>query len=390
VATFLPRTVVVLGLVSLLNDAASEMVTPLLPLFLTAALGAGPAIVGLVEGVAEATASVLKVLSGRLADRGFGSRRLVLGGYSISTLVRPVIAFAGGWPVVLVLRFLDRIGKGLRTAPRDAMISAAVPVAARGRAFGFHRAMDHAGAVFGPLAAFALLSAGAGMEQIFLASVVPGLLVIGLVFLGLPADPPLAPVQAPRLSWRALDPGLRRLMLAAGLLSLAAVPEVFIVLWATTAGLPVAAVPLAWALASLAKMLIAIPAGAWSDRIGRRPVLLAGWTLRVCLLLLLAWMPASGAAVWVLFASYAMALAATEAAERSLVGDLAPQALRGTAFGLYHLVTGLAALPGALLFGVLWQAAGPSTAFCSAAGVTAAAALLMLRLAGGARPRTAA
>ena len=166
----LPRTVVVLGLVSLLNDAASEMITPLLPIFLTATLGAGPAIVGLVEGLAEATASVLKLVSGRLADRGVPSKSLVLTGYGLSNTVRPLIGLASAWGAVILLRFLDRVGKGIRTAPRDAMIAGAVPAAQRGRAFGFHRSMDHAGAVIGPLLAFGLLSATRISEHVFLAS----------------------------------------------------------------------------------------------------------------------------------------------------------------------------------------------------------------------------
>ncbi len=390
VAGRLPRTVLVLGFVSLLNDAASEMITPLLPLFLTVALGAGPAIVGVVEGVAEATASVLKVVSGRLADRGLGGRRLVLGGYSLSVLVRPAVAVATAWGFVLALRFLDRVGKGLRTAPRDAMIAAAVPAGARGGAFGFQRTMDHAGAVIGPLCAFALLTAGSELSSVFLWSLVPGLAVLALIVLGLPPDPPLAVLPAPAASWRSLDAGLRRLVLAAALLSLAAVPEAFIVLWATAAGLPIAMVPLAWAAASLVKMLVATPAGRLSDRLGTRVVLVWGWLLRVSLLALLALAPAAGAAVWILFAAYAGSLAATEAAERSMVGDLAPSALRGTIFGVYHLATGLVALPGAVLFGLLWQAAGPAVAFLAAAAVTAAAALLMMRLAGGATPRAPA
>jgi len=154
----LPRTVVTLGLVSLANDAASEMLTPLLPIFLTATLGAGPAVVGLIEGVAEATASILKVVSGRLADRGLGAKRLVFTGYGASTLARPLIGLALGWTWVLALRFVDRVGKGIRTAPRDAMIAGAVAPGSLGRAFGFHRALDHGGAVIGPLLAFLLLA----------------------------------------------------------------------------------------------------------------------------------------------------------------------------------------------------------------------------------------
>jgi hypothetical protein len=173
---FLPRTVVVLGLVSMLNDAASEMITPLLPVFLTATLGAGPAVVGLVEGLAEATSSVLKLVSGWLADRGWKPKLLVVGGYTTSNMARPLIGLALNWPWVLLMRFFDRLGKGLRTAPRDAMISSAVDRERRGRAFGFHRAMDHGGAIIGPLLAFGLLATGFSTTHVFLASVVPGML----------------------------------------------------------------------------------------------------------------------------------------------------------------------------------------------------------------------
>jgi MFS family permease len=375
---FLPRTVVVLGLVSLANDAASEMVLPLLPIFLTATLGAGPAIVGLIEGVAEATASILKVVSGRLADRGAGARRLVLAGYSASAVSRPAIGLALGWTWVLGLRFADRVGKGLRTSPRDAMIAAAVPPATRGRAFGFHRAMDHAGAVVGPLMAFALLQAGAEMGHVFLWSVVPGVLVVAAILLGLPADAPAAATAVPRLDFGALDRRLRVLMLSVGILAFAALPEVFLVLWATSRGVNVVWVPLVWALASAAKMAVVWPAGVLSDRIGRIPVLLAGWSLRVAVLVTLALTDAAGAWAWVLFVAYSATLAVNEAPERSLVGDAAPVALRGTAFGLFHFVTGLCALPGALLLGVIWQEFGPAPAFLTAAVVTAAGAAAMV------------
>jgi len=374
----LPRTVVVLGLVSLGNDAASEMVTPLLPLFLTASLGAGPAIVGLVEGVAEATASILKVVSGRLADRGLGAKRLVLAGYGASSLARPAIGLALGWTFVLLLRFLDRVGKGLRTAPRDALIAAAVPTARLGRAFGFHRAMDHAGAVVGPLLAFALLRGGAELGDVFLWSLLPGLAVMLLITAGLPADAPVALGRAPTLEFHRLDPRLKGLVVAAGLLALAALPEAFMVLWAVDAGVELAWIPLLWALASAVKMGVALPAGYLSDRLGRLPVMLGGWVSRIVVLVVLALSELSGAWAWVLFVAYAASLAATEAPERSLVGDAAPEGLRGTLFGIYHLVTGLLVLPGAVLLGWVWQVAGPSKAFMLAAGITAFAALAML------------
>jgi MFS family permease len=374
----LPRTVVVLGLVSLVNDAASEMITPLLPVFLTATLGAGPAVVGLVEGVAEATASLVKLLAGRLADRGFRAKRLVIAGYGTSNATRPLIGLALGWPAVLALRFLDRVGKGVRTAPRDALIAGATETRDRGRAFGFHRSMDHAGAVVGPLLAAALLCAGVPLGHVFMASVIPGVLVVVLLAAGLPAEAPAVPTATPApLAWTALDPALRRLVLAAGLLAFAAVPEVLVVLWAREAGLAIAWVPLLWAVASLVKMLVVYPAGALSDRLGRVPLLLAGWSARVVILLALAAVPARGAAVWLLFVAYSATLALTEPAERSLVGDRAAADQRGTAYGFYHLASGLTVLPGGLAFGAAWERFGSAPAFVAAAAVTALAAALV-------------
>ena len=211
----LPRTVVVLGVVSLLNDASSEMITPLLPIFLTATLGAGPAIVGLVEGLAEATSSVLKLVAGRLADRGVDPKSLVLGGYGLSNATRPLLGLAAAWSAVLLLRFLDRVGKGLRTAPRDALIAGATPAAQRGRAFGFHRSMDHAGAVIGPLIAFALLAAHVPLEQVFLASVLPGTLVLLLLAFGLPHGQPFVAPPRVAFAWGSLHSRLRAMIIAA-------------------------------------------------------------------------------------------------------------------------------------------------------------------------------
>lgn len=368
----------VLGFVSLANDMASEMITPLLPVLLTATLGAGPAIVGLVEGVAEATASILKVVSGRLADRGLGARRLVLAGYGASNLARPAIGFALGWSWVLGLRFLDRVGKGLRTAPRDAMIAAAAPPGLRGRAFGFHRAMDHAGAVLGPLLAFGLLAGGFSVPQVFWWSVVPGFFVLVLIGTGIERDEPARLSPPPPIALRSLDRRLKTLVAAAGLLSLGALPEVLMVLWATTGGLPVTVVPLLWAAASIAKMAVAVPSGALTDRFGPVPVLVAGWSLRILLLVGLAATSPGTAGIWAGFIGYSASLALTEAPERSLVGDVAPSAIRGTAFGVYHLSVGLSALPGALLLGLLWERTGPESAFLAAAGLTAVSAGMML------------
>ena len=374
----LPRTVVVLGAVSLLNDASSEMITPLLPVFLTATLGAGPAIVGFVEGLAEATSSVLKLVAGRLADRGVAAKSLVLGGYGLSNATRPLLGLAAAWSAVLLLRFLDRVGKGLRTAPRDALIAGAATPAQRGRAFGFHRSMDHAGAVIGPLLAFALLSAQVELQHVFLASALPGVLVLALLACGLPAGQPFVAPPRASFAWRSLHGRMRAMIVAAGWLALASVPEVFVVLWATSAGMDVRWVPLVWAVASLAKMLVAMPAGIVSDRLGRVPVLLGGWSLRIVVLLTLAALPAPPVwAVWALFVAYSVTLAVTEPAERSVIGDHAAEYERGTAYGLYHLASGLLVLPGAVIFGSIWERHGSATAFTVAAVVTACGAAWM-------------
>ncbi len=377
---FLPRTVVLLGFVSLLNDTASEMITPLLPVFLTTVLGSGPAIVGLIEGVAESTASILKLISGRLADRGVNAKSLVVTGYATSNVARPLIGMALSWPFVLALRFMDRVGKGIRTAPRDAMIAGAAEADRRGAAFGFHRSMDHAGAVIGPLIAYFLLASEVPLATVFYWSAIPGVLVLLLLMFGVKRNAPLQASRPARLEWKALDIRLRAMIAASGLLALSAVPEVFVVLWARDSGLAVAWVPLLWAAASLIKMAIAMPAGIASDRLGRMPLLVFGISARIVILCALALVEVRGMGVWMLFLAYAASLAMVEPAERALVGDFARAELRGTTFGLYHLSVGIAALPGAFLFGAVWQYVSSTAAFISAAAVTALAAILLMAL----------
>lgn len=367
----LPRTVWVLGFASLLNDTASEMIMPLLPVFLTATLGAAPAAIGLIEGLATAASSVLQIVSGRLADRGVSTRRLMLGGYGVSNLVRPLIALAWAWPVVLLLRFADRIGKGLRTAPRDALLAASVAGPHRGAVFGFHRAMDHGGAMLGPLLAFGLLQSGFSTPQVFAASVVPGVLVLLCLAHGLREPPPVTPSPPPRLHWRALDKPVRGLIGAAGLLALANVPDAFLVLWAFQGGIQVAWLPLLWAAAHAVRSAVSIPAGRLSDKLGRQPVMTGGWLIRAALLVIMGSVAQDGPLLWALFLAYAGATACTEGAERALIGDHAPAEQKGTAFGIYHLVSGLLVLPGAVLFGAIWQTLGQGSAFVTAAALTA-------------------
>lgn len=305
-----------------------------------------------------------------------------MGGYTVPNVARPLIALALGWAWVLALRFLDRVGKGLRTSPRDALVAAAVDTQTRGRAFGFHRAMDHAGAMLGPLLAFLLLQAGVEMRQVFLASVVPGTLVVVLLILALPAPVTSGGAEAPRLRWRTLDARVRGLIFAAGGLALATVPEAFLVLWASYRGLEVVWVPLLWAAAHAVRALVSTPAGVLSDRIGRPPVVIIGWFARIGLLLAFAVIPDGPLLVWTLFLLYAAATAFTEGAERALIGDFVPREQRATAFGIYHLVSGLLVLPGAVVFGSLWQWVGLEVAFFTAAAVTvisAAGYLMVIR-----------
>jgi MFS family permease len=365
----LPRTVWVLAAVALLNDTASEMIAPLLPLFLTLTLGAGPAIVGLVEGAAEAAASLLKLASGRIADRGVDRRKLVIGGYALANIARPLMGLAVSWTQVLALRVADRIGKGIRTAPRDALLAASVAPEVRGRAFGVHRSADHFGAMLGPLAAAACLAAGLGMRQIFLVAGVLGALTLVTLIVGLAKSdvPAQAPVRSAPLIWRGLDSRLRAFLIAAGVVAAATVPEALLVLWATEHGVALAWIPILWAAAHALKALLAWPCGELVDRVGALPVLVFGWPLRVGALIALASIAASGATVWVLFVAYGATLAVTEAAERTLVAKTAPEAVRGTAFGWFHLFAGVGALPGAWLIGTLWQTQGFRVALLAAA-----------------------
>jgi MFS family permease len=378
----LPRLVVLLSAVSLLNDAASEMITPLLPLVVAGALGGGPLVISVIEGLAEATSSLLKLASGWLTDRGWSLRWMVFGGYSLSNLARPLIGVASGWGGVMALRFLDRAGKGIRTSPRDALISGAVDATERGRAFGFHRAMDHGGAIIGPLLAWPLLAAGVPVQHVFLASAVPGFLVLLVLWYALPPQPAAAPVPAAWPRWSALDVQLRGLIVAAAALTLSTVPEALLVLWVNQiGGVATLWVPLLWAGAHVVKVFLAYAAGAISDRVGRLPVVIAGWCARVVVLIAIAAGAAGVAAGVFLFLLYAAALSCTEAAERALIGDVAPLQQKGTAYGVYHFVCSLLALPSALLFGWLWERVSLTAAFAVAAGGTVVAALALMFLA---------
>ena len=355
--------VVTLGLVSLFNDIASEMIYPLLPAFLSATLGAGPAAVGVVEGLAEATAAVGKGIFGWISDRSPRRKPFVAAGYGASVFARPLIAFAPGWTTVLGIRFLDRIGKGVRTAPRDAMIGAVVPPSRRGAAYGFERAMDNAGAMLGPLLAALLLKfAFADVRPVFLLSIVPGLVALALVLVAREPSAPAALRDPSREPGGPLPPRFYRATAVFALFALANSTDAFLLLRAEQCGVPLWAIPLLWAFFNGVRASIGTAAGALSDRIGRLPSILAGWGIYAGCYFGFGRVESAGA-VWGIFLLYALYYALTEGAARALVADLVPEASRGRAFGLFHMWTGLAALPASALFGIVWNTWGARSAF---------------------------
>ena len=373
----LPRTVWLLGLVSLLNDSASELIYPLVPLYLASVLMAGPKALGIIEGIAEMTASLLKLFSGVLTDRTRSAKPWVVGGYGLAALARPLLAFASGWPLVLVLRFADRIGKGLRSSPRDALLARSIEPSQRGLAFGLHRAMDNAGAVIGPLAAAAMLASGMALRDIFLWAAVPGALAVALALAVRDAAP--APVASkPGFDWRlaGFPAPFRRYLLVLALFTLGNSSNMFLLLRARELGVPEAQVPVLWALVSVVAMLLSTPLSALSDRLGRQRLILSGWAVYGIFYLVLGLVGQSWA-LWPLFAGYGVFLAATEGAEKALVADLAPGALLGTAYGWFNLTTGIMLLPASLVFGGLWQSVGHVAAFGFSAGCALCAALLL-------------
>ena len=374
----LPRTVWLLGLVSLFNDSTSELVYPLVPLFLASVLMAGPRALGLIEGVAEATASLLKLFSGVLMDKRGHARGWVAGGYGLAAMSRPLFYLASSWPVVLLLRFADRAGKGLRTSPRDALLACAVDKERRGLAFGLHRAMDNAGAVIGPLLAAFLLERGMPLKDIFLWSVVPGVITVALALSV--KEPPVVPSENRiPLSWKleGFPPAYKRYLMVMALFTLGNSSNMFLLLRASELGLPEYQVPLLWALVSGVAMAFSVPLSALSDRIGRVRLIFAGWSVYGLFYLLMGVYGFHTILLWPLFAFYGLFLAATEGAEKALVADLAPGNRLGTAYGWFNLIAGLMLLPASVLFGGLWQGISPLAAFGFSAACALLAALLL-------------
>ena len=374
----LPRTVWLLGFISLVNDAASDMIYPLVPLYLTTVLMAGPRALGLIEGVAEAASSFLKLVAGVLADRTRTVKYWVVAGYGIAGIARPLMAFASSWVGVLVCRFADRVGKGLRTAPRDSLLSLAIDKERRGLAFGFHRAMDNLGAVVGPLGAAGLLALGVPLRTVILCAFVPAAIVLWLA-LAVPDPEHKAAAPPPRFTWnlREFPPAFRRYLLVLTLFMLGNSSNMFLLLRANELGLSQSQVPILWAVVSFVAAVFSTPLSALSDRLGRRRLIIAGWTVYAALYLLFGLLPARTALLWPMFAAYGLFLAATEGSEKALVADLVPRESSGTAFGWYNLIAGVSLLPASVLFGWIWATLSPFAAFAFGSTCALAAALLL-------------
>lgn len=385
------RNVFLLGITSFLTDLSSEIVYPLVPLFLTGVLGAPYGVVGLIEGIAESTASVLKVFSGWLSDRWRRRRGLTILGYGISAVAKPLMAAATGWPLVLGLRFGDRLGKGIRSAPRDALITDSTEPATRGRAFGFHRAADTAGAALGALLALAALSlVGERYRMIFLVSAIPAALGVASLFLVKERVRPHPRAAAPRLSLSQFDRRFKLFLLASAIFAVGNSSDVFLILRARDLGLSAFATVLAYVIFNLVYSALSMPAGTLSDRIGRRRIIAAGFVVFSLVYLGFA-LAGDGAAVWPLFAVYGLYMAMTEGVGKAFAADMAPPQAVGTALGTYYTITGILTLFSSLVAGLLWDAIGPRApfAFGAAAGLSATV-VLMVALKEKPRPAPAA
>jgi MFS family permease len=390
----LPRNVWVLSVTSFLTDVSSEMIINLLPLFLANVLGAGTAVIGLIEGLAETTASLFKIFSGWFSDK-LGQRKwLTVAGYGLSTLVKPFLYFATSWPWVLGVRFADRMGKGIRTAPRDALIADSIDESQRGLSFGLHRAMDTAGAFCGLLIATAVIwaiQASGGILQrvtfqtVVLLSIIPAALAVLVLALGAQDVPSRRDeaVKPPSLTLRGFDARFRGFLLILVLFTLGNSSDAFLILRAQERGLSVLGVMGALLALNLVYTLVSSPAGVLSDRIGRRRVIVGGWLIYGLVYLGFA-LAGAGWQVWLLYALYGIYYGMTEGVARALVADIVRPEQHGTAYGAYNAIVGVTALPASLIAGLLWQGVGPwkglgpAAPFLFGAGLALLAALLMI------------
>lgn len=387
----LPGNVKALGVVSLLGDVASEMIYPLMPVFVTVTLGASATVLGAIEGLADSTSSLLKLASGWWADRVPKKKPIVVFGYALSALARPLVGLASASWQVLAVRMTDRTGKGIRTSPRDALLADSAAPDQRGRAYGLHRALDNVGAVLGPLVAWVLYEAmHRPIREVFLWSVVPGFLSIVVLWIFVKEERPASQVLRPALtaSTPKLGPAgelgapFWKYIAVMFVFTLGASSDAFLLIRAQQLGVPAAMIPIIYAMFNLVKATTSTPGGTLSDRLGRRPLIVCGWALYAAVYLgfALAW---SEWHAWLLFAIYGIMFGLTEGTQKALVADLVPSSRRGLAFGWFNFAIGIAALPASLLFGVVSDRVSPSAAFMMGASFAAIATLGLIALVPG-------
>jgi MFS family permease len=397
----LSPTVFALSLVSFLNDTSSDIIYPLLPAFLALTLGATPFAIGLIEGFAESVASILKLFSGYLSDK-FDQRKLpVFLGYSLAAVTRPILAFVTSWPQVLIVRMTDRAGKGIRGAPRDALLAATVDKGKRGLAFGFNRAADHLGAVVGPVLAFFLLSwlavdadnpTAREYQQVFLYASIPvaiGLFVI-VFFVREEKEPVDDEETVPiKFSLREFDGNFKRFLAVIALFTLSNSTDAFLLLRAEQSGISPAVLPLLWMVLHFSKFFCSLIGGDLSDKLGRKSLIFTGWIVYALVYAGFAFVDSAWQA-WALFIFYGAYFGLTEGVEKALVADLVEDHKRGTAFGWYNLAYGVTVFPASLLFGLMWDRFGAGTAFLLSASISVVAAVLLLTIRPHAHHETAA
>ena len=389
----LPRNVLALSAVSLLNDTSSEIIYPLLPAFLALTLGASPFAIGLIEGFAESVAALLKLFSGYLSDR-FNSRKLpVFLGYSLASLTRPLLAFVMSWQQVLFVRLTDRVGKGIRGAPRDALLAADVPPEKRGFAFGFNRAADHLGAVLGPICAFLLLSyfaadpqspTASDYRQVFLFASVPVVVGLFVIVFFVKEEKQKKTVVAEnitpiKLSLKEFDGNFKRFLIVIALFTLSNSTDAFLLLRAEQAGIAPAILPLLWMTLHFSKLFFSLVGGELSDRIGRKKLIFAGWFVYALVYAGFAFVSEPWQA-WALFIVYGVYFGLTEGVEKALVADLVGEEKRGTAYGFYNLAFSITVFPASLVFGLVWTEFGAQTAFLLSAAISVGSALFLLSI----------
>jgi len=378
----LSKNVKNLGWVSFFNDVSSEMIYPLLPLFLTQVLGAGVLFVGLIEGIAESISSFLKLFSGWLSDRFQKRKGIILFGYSLASITRPIMGLVTSGLHVLFLRFFDRVGKGVRTSPRDALLSQSCSEAERGKAFGFQRTMDHAGAMAGPLiASFLMAVLTKNLRVIFYLSAIPAFFCLLILFRGV-ADATRNRLSAPpalKLHWSTWDKKFRYFLFIITLFTLGNSSDAFLLLRAKDLGLDIVSIPILWFVLHLSKTIFSLPGGSLSDRIGRRTVMILAWTVYGLVYLGFAF-ASKTYHIWLLFFVYGLFFGLSEGTERAWVADLVEESKRGMAYGVYNFFIGIATLPASLLMGLLWKTMGVQWAFAFGAIMALIAALLALIL----------